>query len=222
MPEVDQSDPSVHWKLEDDADGAWGARRELADAIRALQERCVTSTATAADLQAAARAIRTVTDSLSAGPTCAERFHDGTYGERARENIDRTALMGRSNPVAPPMRVHLDPEGRSICPITFTEVHQGAPGMAHGGWVANVLDQLAGHALVMSGRRGFTGKLVIRYLRPTPLHRELVCIGEVERVSGRTVNIALRIESGGARIVEGEALMVQMDPERAQQIIQGV
>ena len=220
MSEPDFSDPSIQWVLPDEATGGWAARRALAQAIRELSERCVTTAATAEALEAAAAAVRAVTAGLSEGPTCYERFEDGSYGERAIQNIDRTALMGQANPVAPPMRVSVEGE-RSVCRIRFTEVHQGAPGMAHGGWVSCVLDQLAGHVLVMSKRRGFTGKLVVRYLRPTPLHTDLVCSAWVERISGRTVTVGFQIERDNKRIVEGEALMIQMDAERAQRVIHG-
>jgi acyl-coenzyme A thioesterase PaaI-like protein len=213
--------PSKHWLIPDQVEGEWAARRALAAAIRRVSERCVTTEADADTLWRAASDIEAVADALPSGPSAFERFASGSYGAKPIELIDRTALMGRANPWAPPMVVaHVD--GVSECTLTFAEVHVGAPGMAHGGAVAAVLDQLFGHALVMADRRGFTGRLVVRYLKPTPLHRPWQCRAWIEDVSGRRVTVRGEILHGETRLVESEALMVQMARERAQQIIRGV
>ena len=218
---ADDREPLSFWTLPERAEGTWGARRELAGAVRELALRTVRTEADELVLREAAAAVRTVLDALPEGPTSAERFQSGAYGADPMSSIDRTALMGHCNPTAPPMVVTHDDEGVATCHITFTESHQGAPGMTHGGWVSAVLDQLAGYALMVGGGRGFTGKLTIRYLKPTPLNKPLVCRGWTVERAGRTATIGLEILLDGNRIVEGECLMVMMDRERAQNVIRG-
>jgi len=215
---VSDPSPAVHWSLPDEVEGPWGARRELAAAIRELSERCVTTEVDQATLEAAARAVRAVVDTLPSGPSAYEQFARGTYADTASELIDRTAMMGQSNPWAPPMRVGVV-DGEAVCELAFAEVHVGAPGMVHGGAISAVLDQLFGYVLVMSHRRGFTGRLQVRYVRPTPLHRSLHCRAWIGEVTGRRVMVHGEVRLGDQVLVEAEALMVQMDRDKAQQVI---
>lgn len=215
MPE---DSPQVHWNLPDTVDGAWAERRRLAAAIRVLSERCVTTDASVEELAHAADSVESLVTRLKPGPTSRDHFLRGTFADTAVELIDRTALMGRSNPWAPPMRVVV--EGAEVrCELAFAEVHVGAPGMVHGGVLSAVMDQLFGYALVMSHRRGFTGRLTIRYLRPTPLQRAVRCRAWLGEVSGRRVMVHGDLQLEGEVLVEAEALMIQMDSEQAQQVI---
>ncbi len=214
----EEESAAQYWSHHQDVDEEWAARRVLADALRELSERCVRTDSDASDLLAAAEVVRSITDSLPQGDTCFQRFKDGRYGAQPAKFIDRTALTGACNPVAPPLKIDWDGT-TSTCPITFTDVHQGAPGMVHGGWVASVLDQVCGHVVVMSHMRGFTGKLTVRYRKPTPLHRPLLCTGWIANQVGRTITVAFKITHGETMLVEGEALMIQMDIASAQKVI---
>ena len=214
----DEDSPAHHWLPHDDVHADWTARRTLAASIRGLAERCVRSDSGEDALLRAAAAIDAVTASLDNGDTSFERFQDGRYGASPAEFLDRTALTGRCNPIAPPLRFTWDGT-QSACPLTFTEVHQGASGMAHGGWIASALDQVCGHVMVMSHMRGFTGKLTVRYLKPTPLHQPLECVGWVEKVAGRSVTVFFELRHGPTVLVEGRGLMIQMDLAKAQQVI---
>ena len=135
----DEVSAAPYWSHHSEVDEAWAARRELAAAIRELSERCVRTEAGASDLLAAASAIRAATETLPAGDTSFQRFRDGRYGADPARFIDRTALTGHCNPVSPPLTIDWDGT-TATCPITFTELQQGAPGMVHGGWVASAGD----------------------------------------------------------------------------------
>jgi acyl-coenzyme A thioesterase PaaI-like protein len=209
-----------HWSHHPDVDDQWTARRELAAALRELSERCVRTEAGAPELLEAARVIRAATETLPQGDTSFQRFQDGRYGAHPARFIDRTALTGHCNPIAPPLVIDWDGT-TATCPITFTDLQQGAPGMVHGGWVASVLDQVCGHVLVMSHLRGFTGKLTVRYRRPTPLHKPLICRGWIEKQAGRSIAVAFTITSDDTVLVEGDAVMIQMDLAAAKRVIQG-
>jgi acyl-coenzyme A thioesterase PaaI-like protein len=51
----------------------------------------------------------------------------------------------------------------------FTNGHTGPPGTVHGGWVAFAFDEVLGWANVQAGYPSMTGKLTIRYRKPTPV-----------------------------------------------------
>jgi acyl-coenzyme A thioesterase PaaI-like protein len=91
--------------------------------------------------------------------------------------------------------------GLYIVPDRF----HGAPGVAHGGIVATILDEFSCAAAVhLAGSRVVTGELSIRYERPCPVEKEI-------RVSARIVADGhpryLEIESAihldGERLVRG-------------------
>ena len=78
------------------------------------------------------------------------------------------SLIGRSNPVALPVRFWVE-DGVVHGRATFGPLYCGAPDLVHGGVVAAVMDELLGVANVVNGRGAMTGTLTIRYLKPTPL-----------------------------------------------------
>lgn len=63
--------------------------------------------------------------------------------------------------------------------------HEGAPGRCHGGIVASLFDDVCGHVLGIVRQPAFTGELTVRYLAPTPLHRELACRARLADRHGR-------------------------------------
>ena len=58
---------------------------------------------------------------------------------------------------------------------------------------------------------GMTGRLTVRYRRPTPLHTELRVVAEVERVDGRKAHVDGRIEHDGETCAEAEGLFLLVD-----------
>ena len=69
----------------------------------------------------------------------------------------------------------------------FTRGQSGAPGIAHGGAVATVVDDLLGYLLYVVGRPGVTRKLEVEYLKPALTGQSYVVRGRVDSVDGRKV-----------------------------------
>jgi acyl-coenzyme A thioesterase PaaI-like protein len=90
---------------------------------------------------------------------------------------------GLSNPLAPPVEMWFA-DGEAHGRVTFDWQHEGPPGHAHGGFVAAALDQFLGFTQALAGSSGMTGKLDLRYVRPTPLLRELKLVGTLKERSG--------------------------------------
>jgi acyl-coenzyme A thioesterase PaaI-like protein len=170
------------------------ARRELGEALRGVLEVLQSTDADAEHLRAAAAHARALT---------------GVLAERTRERpesphvsgmgdfMDRGPVTGRANPIAPPFRLWPDAEARvARGEGRFGSAYEGGPGLAHGGFVAAVLDEALGMATIFSGGPGMTGELTIRYRRPTPLHRDLTVEARLDSQSGRRLAMSgeLRVD----------------------------
>jgi acyl-coenzyme A thioesterase PaaI-like protein len=79
------------------------------------------------------------------------------------------AAIGRRNAIAPPIVNETHPDGTVVGRATLGAAYEGPPGMAHGGVVALLLDQVLGEAAHVAGRPGFTAYLTVTYRHLTRL-----------------------------------------------------
>lgn len=89
------------------------------------------------------------------------------------------------------LEVHRDGD-RVLARHTFDVRHVGAPGVAHGGAVAAVLDDLGGFVLYVVGELGVTRNLSVDYYAPVRLHVPYQLSGWLDRREGR--KLFLRME----------------------------
>lgn len=188
------------------------ARVRLARSTRGLVA-AVVSSVTASDValdaaadatDAARRALTDITrDRLAAS---AERTH-GDY-------LPRSPLVGIGSPLAPPFDYELGDE-HLVARGTFGAAYEGPPGYVHGGWVALAFDEALGMANVASGHPGLTGRLTIRYRRPTPLHTTLTLEAHTAAVDGRRITTVGTLRAGAQVTAEAEGLFVTIGEERA-------
>ncbi|MEU8894934.1 PaaI family thioesterase [Nocardia sp. NPDC048505] len=120
---------------------------------------------------------------------------------------------GPTNPAA--VGVTLERAGdRVVGRFTLDERHQGAPGLAHGGVVATVLDEAAGTVPSTMCVPAVTAKLEVNYVRPAPLHRPMTVSAILARREGeRKLHIHARLEDDDGLIAEGAALFVVVTAE---------
>ena len=128
--------------------------------------------------------------------------------------------MGRSNPVAPPMRVRSE-DDRSRCELTLGERYVGAPGIAHGGVLAACFDQICGHRATEAGHPGLTVELDVRYLRPARVHVELAFEAGVTAVSGRRVTVEATCRREGETLATCRATFVVIDHGHGARLFRG-
>lgn len=85
--------------------------------------------------------------------------------------------------------------------------------MAHGGWTAEVLDEVCGHVPLLNNQMSVTGTLTIRYVKPVPIGRPLKATAWVASVEGRKWSIAgeLRLSSSGAVLATASGIWVARD-----------
>ena len=96
------------------------------------------------------------------------------------------------------------------------DLHQGAPGLAHGGLLAAAIDEAMGHVNWLLGVPAVTGRLETTFLRPVPvgstLHLDVRAVG----VFGRQVFMSAEGRLGGsdgAVAVTAGAVFVQVPVE---------
>ncbi|MEV7861551.1 PaaI family thioesterase [Streptomyces hirsutus] len=79
-------------------------------------------------------------------------------------------------------------EGVSVtASFTVRPVHQGAPGLAHGGVLASALDETLGALSWLLRTIAVTGRLETDYVRPVPVDATLHLEAEVTAVAGRKI-----------------------------------
>jgi uncharacterized protein (TIGR00369 family) len=93
--------------------------------------------------------------------------------------------------------------------------NEGGPRVAHGAWVAGVLDELVGHVPILHGQLTVTGTLNVRFVKPVPVERPLRGEASVVRREGHRwyVEAHIFLESSGAELARADAVMVERDPQ---------
>jgi acyl-coenzyme A thioesterase PaaI-like protein len=129
-----------------------------------------------------------------------------------RAFADFSPIAGPTNPLAPPLTMEMGEEGVVVATAEFGDAYEGPPGNVHGGYVAACFDEVCGFAQSMTGRPGMTGRLVVHYRRPTPLHQALRFEGRVDRVEGRKIFTVATLRAGDVLCAEAEALFISVDP----------
>ena len=94
----------------------------------------------------------------------------------------------------------------------FSNRHSGAPGIAHGGLVATLLDDFCGFSLFVIRAAAVTRRLEVDYLKPVLVGVPYDLVGRVERVDGRKVFVSAEGTSpDGVATFRGQALFVTVD-----------
>jgi acyl-coenzyme A thioesterase PaaI-like protein len=192
-------------------------RVQLAQALRHLIDAALTAEDASADELAAAadRTERIAADlqrrhELGSQPSGvrqrAEMSHD--------DYLPRSPLVGEISPLAPPLDFEYR-DGRLTGRGVFHAAYEGPPGYVHGGWIALAFDEMLGMANIASGHPGMTGRLSVRYRRPTPLHRPVVIEAWTEGVDGRRIVTRGTLSVDGMVTAEGEGLFVVIDLDKA-------
>jgi acyl-coenzyme A thioesterase PaaI-like protein len=194
-----------------------GLAEALGDSVRRLMDAAVLTTASDEELDAVITAVDTISTLL--GGAEGERLRDGMpWPEPARMrrgDVPHNPVIGRANPLAPPMPIRVLADRSVVSEITMRPIHEGPPEALHGGWVASLLDQLLGMANAAAGVGGMTAELTIRYRKATPLNVPLTISARTDSVDGRKVFASGEIVAAGVVTAEAAAVFIQPSPVRA-------
>jgi acyl-coenzyme A thioesterase PaaI-like protein len=178
----------------------------LAESVRELIDATVRTEVDAAAVAAARAEIDSATARLRQKQT------DGSFGVRYLATGERmawgNAVIGIRNPVAPPVQIHRDATGASVCDFHLGAAYEGPPGHVHGGVAALVLDHLLGEAASEGINPRLTGTISFRYLRATRLG-DLHAAASITRTEGvKTYAVGHLADAAGVN-VEAEGVFIQ-------------
>jgi acyl-coenzyme A thioesterase PaaI-like protein len=110
--------------------------------------------------------------------------------------VPYSPFLGHLNPISGDATLRA--EGATLSgTVRLSPIHAGPIGMAHGGVVAALLDELTSIAVMTHGRFGYTRTLTVTYLRPTPLDGDLSLWAQSAGQLGSGFLTSAEIRSGG-------------------------
>jgi len=185
----------------------------VADAIRVVLHRMVQTSAPNDVIEAAAADVEAAADRFAdhTSKSIYEGFAESANAGAPFGFFDHSPMLGRANPLAPPIELWLDGEvirGSA----TFGAGYEGPPGCVHGGYVAAAFDEVLGSTQSLSGSPGMTARLTVNYRKPTPLGVPLTFEGRLEAVDGRKIYTRGELYAGDVLCAEAEGLFVSIAP----------
>ncbi len=110
-------------------------------------------------------------------------------------------------------------DGAAVASFLPEPVHQGYPGVAHGGVAAAALDEAMGWAMYAAGAWAMTARMEVKFRRPVPLGQELTVRAQVSRDRGRWLEARGDIRTAaGQLLAQARAVFMRLPPERARQM----
>ena len=97
--------------------------------------------------------------------------------------------------------------------VTLGPAFEGAPGRAHGGIVAALIDETMGLVFSINSTLAFTGRLTVTYRAPTPLGVPLEVRARMAGQSGRKLTVTAELKAGEQLLAQGEGLFIAVDPK---------
>jgi len=201
-------DPRGVWLVADPPEeGGRRSKHELAEATRRLVEAVALLDPGDGGFDDLVDEVQALASRVAAAPSL-RRYGGAAVSPHPNGALtERSGISGRSNPLAPPLRIRIDGE-RTLGAAVFGEAYEGPPGVLHGGFVAAAFDDLLGCAQVATGMAGFTGTLTVRMRRPTPLNTRIDYEAGVTKVSGRRIVCWGRSTAEGVLLAEAEGIFV--------------
>lgn len=99
--------------------------------------------------------------------------------------------------------------------FTLGPRYQGGGGMAHGGIIALLLDEVMGKVCKFSEVRAVTAELEVRYLKPVPVDAEIIVEGWQEEAKGRNLfHIGEIRDAEGGVLARGRGRFVAVAPRK--------
>lgn len=117
------------------------------------------------------------------------------------------------------LEIHVE-TGRSWTTTTLDRAFEGWEGIAHGGIICTILDEVMAWALVGADNWGVTAKMEVSFRRPVPVGRMLHAEGSITRSRRRLVETTARLidaETGDV-LASASGLYVAADDERKREL----
>ena len=116
------------------------------------------------------------------------------------------------------LELHMEP-GRSWTQLTLDRRFEGWEGIAHGGIVCTILDEVMAWALVADDNWGVTARMKVAFRKPVTIGHPIRAEGWVARSRGRLSETAARIvDADGLELASAEGTYVAAGPERRREL----
>ncbi len=123
-------------------------------------------------------------------------------------NDDYCIICGSQNPIGLKLPINRDPKGKAWVSLSLPREFEGYRGIAHGGIVATLLDEMMVHALWGMGVPNVTACLKIRYRKPVLVQNLIRVVGEVTGKKGNMYLAKAWIrDAKGVILAEGESIL---------------
>lgn len=122
---------------------------------------------------------------------------------------------GDSNPQGLRMSFRLDDQ-RAVGEFMVRDVHQGHPGLAHGGVAAAALDEAMGWAMYAAGIWALTARMEIKYRRPLRLGEMVTVAAQLTRSRGRWLEVRGEMrDAAGNLLAQSKGVFMRLPEEEA-------
>jgi acyl-coenzyme A thioesterase PaaI-like protein len=140
------------------------------------------------------------------------RVADGQAFELAPHNC---FACGTLNEHGLGLAIHVEP-GRSWTELELQPQFEGWEGIAHGGILCTILDEVMAWALVGEDNWGVTARMSVDFKKPVPVGTRLRAVGWVTRSRRRLVETAAHIVDAGTgvELATATGVYVAADEER--------
>lgn len=223
MSESGSSNPASHTPIKPHYDPSqvpnpesWAQKRRLADAMRRVISDLVLSDAPEEELAGAADALDRYADRLASHPRLkrVRGIPEAANAGNVAAFFDCSPLIGLANPLAPPITIGRSGEMTAEATVNFGSAYEGPPASVHGGFVAAAFDEVLGYVQSLGGNPGMTGRLIVHYRKPTPLHTDLRFEAQLIRIEGKKIFTEGQLYAEGVLTAEAEGLFVSVSRER--------
>jgi len=127
-----------------------------------------------------------------------------------RQLFSDSIVAGASNPMG--LAAQLWRDGDVACMrVTLGKAFEGAPGRAHGGVVAALLDEVMGLMNVIHGAMAYTAQLDITYLAPTPVGEPIIARAWLARQDNRKQFVEATLHANDHLVASAKALFISID-----------
>lgn len=201
----------------------------MGDELRAVIDTMLSRRAPEQSLADALTALRQAREALvgpedSPHPVAPELWEGGTHSGW-QSYIDSSVFGGGINPLGMPMELTIgtDDEGLSYAEgvVQLGRAYEGGPGMVHGGYVAGLLDHVFGAAMHGTLAPAVTAILTIRFVAPTPVHRDLRIRAWFEPPNGRRLRGYATCHAGEVLTAEADGVFVSVDMAHMAERVKG-
>jgi acyl-coenzyme A thioesterase PaaI-like protein len=172
---------------------------ELIAQLRKLIDAATMTGAPDSEIEAATGHIAAATRSLSRRVAESALFPAG----------HRFDLPGRGHPMLVPLHIDALSADTMLGHLRFTSAHMGHAGIAHGGFVALVFDELFGVFPSRLDPPARTAAIAINYRAGSPVDVDLQVEAHLLGIEGRKVRAQGVLRHGDKITAEGQALFVQ-------------